>query len=221
MAEVWPILPCPTVTGFPETGGPGPRGPVLPCAPMDALTFLRERRSVPSRQLGPPGPNDDQLQAMLAQALRVPDHGKLAPWRFLLVRGEARPALGRLLAARLVERDPQAAPAAVEKERTRFDHAPVIVTVIASRLPGHKVPEQEQLLSGGAVCFALLQAAQALGFGAQWLTGWAAYDPVIAARLGLGPHEGVLGFIHIGSALEPAPERQRPALADKLSEWTP
>ncbi len=218
MAEVWPILPRPTVTGFPEMGRPGA---VLPCAAMDALTFLRQRRSVPSRQLGPPGPDETQLQAILAEALRVPDHGKLAPWRFLLVRGAARQALGELLAARLLERDPQAAPAAVEKERTRFDHAPVIVTVVACRVPGHKVPEQEQLLSGGAVCFALLQAAQALGFGGQWLTGWAAYDPVVAARLGLGPNEGVLGFIHLGSPREAAPERQRPALADKLSEWHP
>lgn len=188
---------------------------------MDPLNFLRARRSVPSRQLGPPGPTDAQLQAMLAEALRVPDHGKLAPWRFVLVRGAARQALGALLAARLLERDPQAAPAAVEKERTRFDHAPVIVTVVACRVPGHKVPEQEQLLSGGAVCFALLQAAQALGFGAQWLTGWSAYDPVVAGRLGMGPDEGILGFIHVGSALEPAPERQRPRLEDKLSEWTP
>ena len=96
------------------------------------------------------------------------------------------------------------------------------MVVVIARLQAHpKVPEQEQLLSGGAVCFALLQAAQALGFGAQWLTGWAAYDPVVRARLGLGADERLLGFIHIGSAAAPAPERQRPALAEKLSDWVP
>ena len=188
---------------------------------MNDLHFLRRRRSVPSRQLGPPGPDPAQLEAMLAEAMRVPDHGKLAPWRFLRIQGSARQALGELLAARALERDPAAPAATIEKDRQRFDHAPVIVAVIASLVPGHKVPEQEQLLSGGAVCFALLQAAQALGFGAQWLTGWAAYDPVVTARLGLGPDETVLGFIHIGTPSEAAPERQRPDAAALLDDWTP
>lgn len=188
---------------------------------MDPLDFLRRRRSVPSRLLGDPGPTDAQLEAMLAEAVRVPDHGKLAPWRFLRIRGEARHALGELLARRARERDPAAPEATIEKDRQRFSHAPLVLTVIAKLTPGHKVPEQEQLLSGGAVCFALLQAAQALGFGAQWLTGWAAYDPVVLARLGLGPDERVLGFLHVGTAREHAPERQRPEPRALLSEWAP
>lgn len=188
---------------------------------MDPLDFLRRRRSVPSRLLGDPGPTDAQLGAMLAAAVRVPDHGKLAPWRFLRIRGGARHALGDLLARRARERDPEAPDAAVEKDRQRFSQAPLVLAVIARLTPGHKVPEQEQLLSGGAVCFALLQAAQALGFGAQWLTGWAAYDPGVAARLGLGPDERVLGFLHIGTAREDAPERQRPDPRTLLSDWTP
>ncbi len=216
------MLPRPSVIAVANSGGRGRRvARWYPAGPMDALDFLRQRRSVPSRQLGPPGPAPDQLEAMLTEAMRVPDHGKLAPWRFLRIPGEARRALGELLAARALERDPSAPAAVVEKDRQRFDHAPVVIAVVACLVPGHKVPEQEQLLSGGAVCFALLQAAQALGFGAQWLTGWAAYDPVVRARLGLGPDERLLGFIHIGTAREPAPERQRPALADKLSDWTP
>lgn len=190
-------------------------------APMNALDALHRRRSVPSRLLGEPGPSPDQLRAMLAEAVRVPDHGKLVPWRFLRIQGSDRQVLGDLLAARSLERDPNAPAAAVEKDRLRFSFAPLIVTVIARLTPGHKVPEQEQLLSGGAVCFALLQAAQGLGFGAQWLTGWAAYDPVITARLGLGPDEKVLGFIHIGTASEEAPERQRPDPDSLLDDWTP
>ena len=188
---------------------------------MNALEVLRRRRSVPSRLLGEPGPSPDQVHALLAEAVRVPDHGKLVPWRFLRIQGPARQALGDLLAARALERDPTAAPAAVDKDRQRFSYAPLVIAVIARLTPGHKVPEQEQLLSGGAVCFALLQAAQGMGFGAQWLTGWAAYDPVITARLGLGPDEKVLGFIHIGTPTEEVPERQRPDPGPLLEDWVP
>jgi nitroreductase len=188
---------------------------------MDELEFLRRRRSVPSRLLTAPGPAPNQLLAMLAEAVRVPDHGKLVPWRFLRIAGDARQALGDLLAARALELDPAAPAAVVEKDRMRFSHAPVVVAVVARPQAQHKVPVREQLLSGGAVCFALLQAAQALGFGAQWLTGWAAYDPVITARLGLADSETVLGFIHIGTAIEAAPERLRPDPRDLLAEWTP
>lgn len=188
---------------------------------MDSLAHLRQRRSIPSRLLGEPGPSPEQLSAMLVQAVRVPDHGKLAPWRFLRIQGPSRHVLGELLVARSLERDPAAPAAALEKDRLRFSHAPLVLAVIGRPTAGHKVPEQEQLLSGGAVCFALLQAAQALGFGAQWLTGWAAYDPVVRARLGLAGSETVLGFIHIGTATEAAPERQRPDPAGLLSDWAP
>ncbi len=188
---------------------------------MNALRFLRERRSVPSRLLGEPGPDGAQLRAMLAEAVRVPDHGRLTPWRFLAIRGEARHALGERLAARALENDPSAAPAVVDKDRQRFSHAPLVLVVVGCPVPGHKVPLQEQLLSGGAVCFALLQAAQALGFGAQWLTGWAAYDPHIRRILGLRDGEQVLGFLHVGTPTEPAPERQRPDPDTLLAEWQP
>lgn len=188
---------------------------------MNELRFLRERRSVPSRLLGEPGPDGAQLRAMLAEAVRVPDHGKLAPWRFLSIRGEARHALGEHLAARAIEKDPAAPAAVVEKDRQRFSHAPLVLVVVGCPVPGHKVPVQEQLLSGGAVCFALLQAAQALGFGAQWLTGWAAYDVGVHRHLGLGEGEQVLGFIHVGTPAEAAPERQRPDPDALLSEWSP
>ena len=180
--------------------------------------MLDQRRSSSSRTLHAPGPNAEEIQQMLTSALRVPDHGKLVPWRFLKIQGNTRLILGNLLATRALELDANAPSAAIEKDRARFSFAPLIVTVIAHITPNHKVPVQEQILSGGAVCFALLQAAQALGYGAQWLTGWAAYDSVITTKLGLVENETILGFIHIGSVSEPAPERLRPKLQDLLSD---
>lgn len=188
---------------------------------MDSLDLLRRRRSTPSRLLAEPGPSPEQLDALLALAVRVPDHGKLAPWRFLRIAGDARHALGDILAQRSREIDPDAAPAVVEKDRLRFSHAPVIIAVISCLSTGHKVPEIEQQLSAGAVCFSLLLGAEALGFGAQWLTGWAAYDPVVCARLGLDSHERIAGFIHIGTARETAPERQRPDSGPLTRDWNP
>ena len=185
------------------------------------LQFLDARRSVPSKQLGEPGPDDDALLRMLASAVRVPDHGKLVPFRFIRIQGDARQALGERLAARTLHLDPDAAEAVLEKDRARFSHAPTIVTVVARLTAGHKVPEQEQLLTAGSVCFALLQAAQALGFGAQWLTGWMAYDDAVAATLGLAPNERVAGFIHIGTPQREAPERDRPDPSALLTDWTP
>ena len=185
----------------------------------DPLHVLDTRRSVPSKQLGEPGPDHATLLRMLASAVRVPDHGKLVPFRFIRLQGEARHALGDLLAARTLHLQPDAADAVVEKDRARFSHAPVIVTVVARLTPGHKVPEQEQLLTAGSVCFALLQAAQALGFGAQWLTGWMAYDDAVAATLGLSADERITGFIHIGTPKMEAPERERPDPALLLTDW--
>lgn len=187
----------------------------------DPLHVLDTRRSVPSKQLGEPGPDHATLLRMLASAVRVPDHGKLVPFRFIRLQGEARHALGDLLAARTLHLQPDAADAVVEKDRARFSHAPVIVTVVARLTPGHKVPEQEQLLTAGSVCFALLQAAQALGFGAQWLTGWMAYDAAVAATLGLSADERIAGFIHIGTPKMEAPERERPDPSLLLTDWTP
>jgi len=185
---------------------------------LPQFSLLSDRRSVPSRSLSSPGPDEAQLHKMLGWAVRVPDHGHLTPWRFLRIQGDARHRLGERLAVRARERDPNVSDASVEKDRRRFSHAPLVLTVIARLQPGHKVPEQEQLLSGGAVCFSLLLGAQALGFGAQWLTGWPAYDPEVARWLGLAEHECVLGFIHIGTPTEAAPERDRPDPLSLLSE---
>ncbi|MGH8053176.1 MAG: nitroreductase family protein [Stenotrophomonas sp.] len=185
------------------------------------LQALDQRLSVPSKQLGEPAPDTATLLRMLQSAVRVPDHGKLVPYRFLQLRGDARHALGEFLAQRSRQRDPQAAEAVVEKDRLRFSHAPLIVTVIARLQPDHKVPAQEQLLTAGSVCFALLQAAQGFGFGAQWLTAWMAYDAEVARHLGLTDNEHIVGFIHIGTPKLQMPDRDRPDPATLLQDWQP
>lgn len=187
----------------------------------DRLACLDRRRSTPARHLADPAPDPATLLRMLTSAVRVPDHGKRVPFRFVTVRGDARHALGERLAARSRERDPGVPDAVVEKDRQRFSLAPLVVTVVARLGPDEKIPEQERLLSAGSVCFALLQAAQALDFGAVWLTGWPAYDPVVHDWLGLGADERVIGFIHIGTPTLEAPERERPDPAELLTEWTP
>jgi nitroreductase len=187
---------------------------------MDSLDFLNARRSTPARQLGEPGPDAAQLDQLLSAAIRVPDHGKLTPWRLLLIRDEARARLGERLAEIHRRKEPNIADSALTKDRERYTFAPVIVAVVARIDAQHaKIPQQEQLLSAGCVAYNLLLGAQALGFGAQWLTGWAAYDADVAVLLGLSAQERIVSFVHIGTSREIAPERTRPALADVVSEW--
>ena len=184
-----------------------------------SLDFLNARRSTPSRALGEPGPAPDELEALLTAAIRVPDHGKLTPWRMLLIRGDMRRKFGEMLAQIHQRKEPDLAEAQLVKDRERYNFAPLIVAVIARIDAQHaKIPAQEQLLSAGCVAYNLLLGAQALGFGAQILTGWAAYDRDVAALLGLGDNELVVAFVHIGTPREDAPERARPALADVVSE---
>ncbi|MGE8279935.1 MAG: nitroreductase [Stenotrophomonas sp.] len=185
------------------------------------LQALDQRRSVPSLQLGAPAPDDATLLRMLQSAVRVPDHGKMVPFRFLRLQGDARHALGEFLAQRSRERDPHAAEAAVEKDRQRFSHAPLVIAVIAHLRDNPKVPAQEQLLTAGCVCFALLQAAQGFGFGAQWLTAWMSEDPAVATHLGLAANERIVGFIHIGTPKIAVPDRDRPDPATLLQDWQP
>ena len=187
---------------------------------MNALDLLNSRHSMPARQLGEPGPSPDQLQQLLAAAIRVPDHGKLMPFRLLLIRGTERIALGERLAELHRRKEPDVAESALTKDRERYTFAPLIVAVIARIDAQHaKIPAQEQLLSAGCVAYNLLLGAQALGFAAQWLTGWAAYDADAAILFGLAAHEHIVAFVHIGTAREEAPERTRPVLAELLSEW--
>ena len=185
-----------------------------------ALAFLGARRSVPSRLLVAPGPDDAQLGELLRLAVRVPDHGKLEPWRFVRIGREWRTAIGERLVTLQRERNPGVEAATLEKDRLRFATAPLVLAVIARITPSHKIPEQEQLLSGAALCFNLLLVAQAQGFGAQWLTGWPAYDPDFARDFALAANERFLGFIHVGTApADEPPERPRPDPETLLSDF--
>jgi nitroreductase len=183
------------------------------------LLNLLTRVSTPSKKLSQPGPSREVLLQMLEAAVHVPDHGRLQPWRFVLIEGANREKLSALLAARRLQREPNVDSAALEKDRTRFNFAPTIIVAISVLTTGHKVPVIEQQLSGGAVCMQLLLAADAAGFGAQWLTGWAAYDEQIKTALGLLEHEKILGFIHIGTASEKSADRARASAADLLTVW--
>ncbi len=193
---------------------------VPPATGPTTFACLDARRSVPSKQLAAPGPDDAVLLRMLQSAVRVPDHGKRVPFRFLRITGDARCTLGQALVARTLQRNPDAGDAVIDKERNRFAHAPVIVAVIAQLGPDEKIPVSERFSSASCVCFALLQAAQAAGFGAQWLTGWAAYDEVILRLLGIDTDEKIIGFIHIGTPRMEVPERDRPDPQALLSDWT-
>ncbi len=187
--------------------------------PLSPWEFLNRRASVPSKLLGEPGPDAGQIEQLLKLAVHVPDHGRLAPWRFIRFAGSARHTFGERLAALTAARNPAADPGVVEKDRKRFSHAPLVLAVVAQLTPNHKIPEQEQLLSAGCASFSLLLGAEAMGYGAQWLTGWPAYDRDVATMLGLGQHERVIGFVHIGTPKEPRLERARPDAMALLSDY--
>jgi len=178
----------------------------------ESLSRLQQRRSVPPRWLGEPGPSQDEIGAMLTVAARVPDHGKLAPWRFILIEGEARQRLGEALAKAFEADNPKAGPDQIAAERERFAQAPLVVAVVSRVTPHVKIPDWEQVLSAGAVCMNLLNGATALGYGASWLTGWAAFDRRVLDALGLTPDERIAGFVHIGAAKEKPADRDRPDL---------
>ncbi|MGN6192309.1 MAG: nitroreductase family protein [Rhodanobacteraceae bacterium] len=185
-----------------------------------AVDFLCSRRSVPAAQLLPPGPTPDELREIVATAIRVPDHGKLTPWRLIAFAGDAGARYGEALAALHVQVDPGVPEKKLAKDRERFAHSPVVLAVVA-RIDEHhpKIPAQEQLLSAGCLAFNLLLSAQAAGFGAQWLTGWSCYEPEAAKLLGLAQNERAIAYIHIGSRGTEPPERNRPGVEQILGAW--
>lgn len=200
------------ITDFPAEGQPANAAWALP----ELASLLARRRSTKAAQLADPGPERPQIEALLRLAVRVPDHGKLAPWRFLVLHGEGRAEAGARLAGILAARG--ASPEALAMERGRFLRAPCVIGVISRAAPHEKIPEWEQILSAGAVCHQLLLAAHGLGFAGCWLTEWPAYDGEARAALGLERHERVAGFIYLGSAIEEARERARPESA-ALTTW--
>ena len=178
----------------------------------DILALLGRRRSVPLLLMTGPGPGREDLTTILTIASRVPDHGKLAPWRFVVFEGEARERAGRIaLAIRLADA-PDLSEAARAEELRRFTRAPLVVAVVSRAAPHVKIPEWEQVLSAGAVCMNMIVAARAVGFSATWHTEWMAYDARFRAAIGLAEHERIAGFIHIGRAAAAVEDRPRPPL---------
>ena len=184
----------------------------------ECLDVLATRRSAPPPTLGAPGPSAEQLDRLLTIASRVPDHGKLAPWRFILFAAEARAKAGEVLADAFAAANPEAGPKRLEMERRRFS-APLVVGVVSRAAPHAKIPEWEQVMSAGAVCMNFTVAANAMGFATTWLTEWYAYDRAVLERFGLEPHEKMAGFIHVGTAPEPREDRVRPALSDLVTSF--
>lgn len=181
------------------------------------LDYLATRRSVPAFQMCEPGPSRGELEDILKLAVRVPDHGKLAPWRFIVYRGDKRAEIGEALLAMALQKRPDLSDEMVAVERSRFTRAPVVIAVVSTAGPHVKVPEWEQVMSAGAVCLNLLMAANAHGYVANWLTEWFAFDEDAFPLLGIQAGERVAGFIHIGSTTFPITERPRPALDDVVS----
>ena len=188
----------------------------------DLARYLRTRRTIPAAQLGDPGPDPDTLRQMLTIAARVPDHGKLAPWRFIVFERESRDRVfeGLTRIAGLAH-DEKERRYRADKAQALAD-APLIVGVVSTAVPDHpKIPLWEQQLSAGAVCLNLLHAAKAFGFSAQWLTGWFAYDEAAKGWLGLRQGERVAGFVHIGTSNAAPTERDRPDIDTLVSRWEP
>lgn len=190
----------------------------VPKPSHDMLSRMAKRRSTRAIDMSGPGPSPEQLDVLLKIGARVPDHGKLFPWRFIVFQGDARSRFGDML-EKLARADmPEAGEERFALERRRFERAPVVIGVISRVAVPHKIPEWEQILSAGAVCQTLLLAADAMGFGAQWLTEWYAYDARVTAEMGLHDSERVAGFVYIGTQAVSAAERTRKA--PQVTRWT-
>ena len=183
------------------------------------VTLLRTRRSLKPAELTGPGPSPADLDTLLTIASRVPDHGKLAPWRFIVFEGESRLKAGAAIAAAYVAKYPDATPDQIEFEQRRLARAPLVIAVVSRAAPHVKIPEWEQVLSAGAAAMNLVIAAHALGFGAAWITEWYAYDRAVLDALGLAPHEKIAGFVHIGRPTHAPEDRLRPALGDIVTRF--
>ena len=183
----------------------------------EVLEFMRTRRSVSAKFMGEPGPSRLEIREMVEIASRVPDHAKLAPWRFIALDGEARQAAGERALARALERNPSLGEEARQAELNRFHRSPVVIAVVTVPREHPKVPEWEQILSAGAATMNLVIAANAMGYDANWITEWIAFDESYLAGLGLQTGERIAGFVHVGTRTAPKSERDRPSVDAILS----
>ena len=184
------------------------------------LEMLKVRRSLKPDKLVEPGPSPDQLETILTVAARVPDHKKLAPWRFVVFEGAARERMGEVFAQACAAEDKEPpSPVRLDFERRRLMRAPLVVGVISRVVPSQAAPEWEQVLSAGAACYNMCLAANALGFGTCWITEWVAYSPRVATALRLADGERIAGFVYMGTPTETPVDRDRPVLGNIVSHW--
>ena len=185
----------------------------------DAIELLKSRRSIKPSQLAGPPPSAEEIETLLTIASRVPDHGKLVPWRFIVFEGEARLAAGEAITKAFQAKYPDANSEQLATEQRRLARAPLVIAVVSRAVPHVKIPEWEQVLSAGAAAMSLVFAAHALGYAAYWMTEWYAYDQAVLNALGLKPNERIAGFVHIGRSTEPPPDRARPPLAEVATRF--
>lgn len=184
----------------------------------DSLKAL-ERHSTPAKALVDPAPDDEQLHQILKTALSAPDHGRLHPYRFISIRGDARRRLSEIFGRATLQRKPDEDPAYVEKQKDKPLRSPLIVVVVASPIESPKIPEIEQILSAGAAAHNVLLAANALGFGSIWLTGANAYDDYVKGELGIDDSEHIVGFIYLGTPAIDIPPRPIPEVSTHHTSW--
>lgn len=184
---------------------------------QETLNLLALRRSTLAREMVAPGPSRDQINDLIRLGGRVPDHGKLGPWRFVVFENEARARFGESLAEIFARNEPGADEERVQFERDRLTRAPVVIAVISKVIPHPKAPEWEQILCAGATCQTMLIGANAMGYGAQWITEWYAYDKAVDKVLGMEDGERVAGYIYLGTAKSEPTERRRADPAERTS----
>src|ERR1700685_4015388 len=185
----------------------------------DAIELLKIRRSVKPREMGGPGPSPAELDTILTIGARVPDHGKLTPWRFIVFEGDARSRASEVIADVFARKNPGATRAEIDIEKRRLTDAPLVIGIVSFTKPHPKVPPWEQELSAGASAMNIVTAATALGYGACWLSGWFSFDRDVLAGLGLKTDEKLAGFIHIGTPSKPSEDRPRPQLGDIVTRF--
>ncbi len=184
------------------------------------IDFLQTRRSTPISAITAPAPSQDELNQMLQIAIRVPDHGRLAPWRFIVYTGDARVEAGKLLADLLEKKQGPLDEARREQELKRFARAPLVIGVVFKPVEHERIPEWEQFLSAGAAAMNLCHAANALGYASNWITNWYSDDSDARSLLGLSEDERVAGFVHIGTCDKRAPERPRPEVEEVVTYYS-
>lgn len=184
------------------------------------IDLLQSRRSVKPIEMTGPGPSPNELEMILRLGARVPDHGKLVPWRFIVFEGDARTRAGEIFARIFEEKNPTATADQIAAERKKFAHAPLVIGIVSRAKPHVKIPLWEQELSAGASAMNIVTAANALGYGACWLTGWVAFDRDVLDALGLAADEKMAGFVHIGRATKAVEDRDRPNLGDIVTRFS-